>query len=448
MVTGARAKMTIGYQMGYRMRLYTGVYIAAAMGLFAVLFVPQGAASVAVGSTPAFMGAWTGLYVITIGLFVLQNGRVSYTDLIYFAVGLYAIFSALWSTNPMKTALYGGAFTMNALFVSQLLRHSNIDEIVTLIMRTIILLCAIGLVLSMVKVDVALYLDPHDRETIIGTHPVRGLFNHKITAGLYSAYGFVIAATTLKGVGRFGACALLTVFNLMTGSATGHLALVAGIGIFYITRFALSRHFSPTVFSGFLLVLSAIAGSLAWVVLPEVLSFLGRDPTLTGRTVLWSWGIGAGLERPLHGWGFVGYMGSQEAISYSASMGRFLSYEVPHFHNSYVQAFVELGAIGFAGYIALLFWSLRNAYSFALKYSSRGAAAVSMLVPLVAFSGMFINLFLKYNDFTTMFLLFTVMACRPVRLHSHSYENLRSHVTQNDLPIGGAVPTMYAPQGQ
>lgn len=366
-----------------------------------------------VGSTPPFVLAWTCLYAATILLFVRQRLRLKRVDLLFLLAGLFVVLSAFWSSNPLRSGIYGALLLMNALFVSQLIRKFDADTFVRLVVDTITLLCVIGLTLHIAGAELVSYYDPHGRTTIVGTDPIRGLFNHKITAGLYTAIGFALATATLSGLRKWFTCGVLLVFNVLTGSATGHFALVAGWSLSCVVRASLARRFSPTVFSTLLLLAILMIGPIMWLALPTLLEFLGRDPTLTGRTLLWAWGIDAGMQRPWLGWGYVGYIGSAEAIMYAQRLQRFVNYEVPHFHNSYVQAFVELGALGVVAYIFVLFMAMKRTYEAALKTRSRGFTGLAIIIPLIACAGMFMNLFIKYNSFVTMILLYSWLIYRP-----------------------------------
>ncbi|MFZ8379515.1 hypothetical protein ACO1LW_13610, partial [Staphylococcus aureus] len=68
-----------------------------------------------------------------------------------------------------------------------------------------------------------------------------------------------------------------------------------------------------------------------WWSWTDVLDFLGRDVTLTGRTILWNWGIEVWAQRPILGWGYGAYFATPEAAAFAQTIPEFRSWDVPHF---------------------------------------------------------------------------------------------------------------------
>ena len=86
----------------------------------------------------------------------------------------------------------------------------------------------------------------------------------------------------------------------------------------------------------------------------QILELFGKDATLTGRTYLWGQGYSLGMQHPGLGVGYAAFWvpGRPEAERfwyefYIASRSGF------HFHDTYVEIFVELGI---AGFLLLLSW--------------------------------------------------------------------------------------------
>jgi exopolysaccharide production protein ExoQ len=74
---------------------------------------------------------------------------------------------------------------------------------------------------------------------------------------------------------------------------------------------------------------------------------MGKDSTFTGRTYLWSQGIKDGLQRPFTGWGYQAFwvVGQPLAERYWYEYGMFDRAGF-HFHNLFINVFVELGFVG------------------------------------------------------------------------------------------------------
>lgn len=95
-----------------------------------------------------------------------------------------------------------------------------------------------------------------------------------------------------------------------------------------------------------------IGGLFTWGVsdAENILLSLGKDPSFTGRTLLWSALVDKIQERPLLGYGYVGFWHDTEGAS--AYVGKVLgtTYIPPHAHNGFFELLLAFGSIG-----ALLF---------------------------------------------------------------------------------------------
>ena len=98
-----------------------------------------------------------------------------------------------------------------------------------------------------------------------------------------------------------------------------------------------------------------------WRASTLLLGAFGKDSTLTGRTYLWAEGLAAAGAAPTFGTGYYAYwvQGFPEAERlweefYITSRSGF------HFHNTYIEALVELGVVGFA-LVALWLSGLQSA---------------------------------------------------------------------------------------
>jgi O-antigen ligase len=76
----------------------------------------------------------------------------------------------------------------------------------------------------------------------------------------------------------------------------------------------------------------------------SILGALGKDSTLTGRTLLWHFGLEAFNERPIIGHGYRGYWeGPTPAVLHlKAAIGQ----DLWHFHNNIVETLVAFGLLG------------------------------------------------------------------------------------------------------
>lgn len=112
------------------------------------------------------------------------------------------------------------------------------------------------------------------------------------------------------------------------------------------------------------------AGSVAWTMFDELVVLLGRDPTLTGRTVIWEAVLGGIASRPLHGYG-VGALW-HEGVDATADMWQLAGFPFYHAHNGYLDITAQAGVIGLALAMAVV---LRAAVNGIRSFASHPTAA-------------------------------------------------------------------------
>lgn len=383
--------------------IFARVYLAASMGLFAVVFSSQ---TSEVGAPDSrFVATWLLLYVLT-GFFAFRyRANVSTSDALVLSFAIFLATSYFWSGQPRQTLLYSISFCANIIFILTLRSVFSIDQVIEISLKTILIMCVFGLVANNIGYDVTRYVDIHDRLTFIGTEPIRGFFNHKITAGLYSVVGIIICYHMWHGWKRLVGINILFVFLLLTGSASAVGLLLIWLLCSACISISLRARLSPAVFiCSFLIAVSLIALA-SGLFMQEVLILLDRDPTLTGRTLLWSWGLNVGLDRPILGWGYFGYLGSEAAQEYARSIASFQTYEVPHFHNSYIQMFVDLGLVGLTIGITIPLAIVWRAYREALRDVNKLARLKLEIGLLLLLAAFFIHVFYKYNDFIAIIVM-------------------------------------------
>jgi exopolysaccharide production protein ExoQ len=138
----------------------------------------------------------------------------------------------------------------------------------------------------------------------------------------------------------------------MSRSATSVMSLTAMlsvlVGMYFVTRLPQGLRMPALVASIFAVatvIMFAVALDVSMV--DTILGGFGKNSTLTGRTYLWAEGIKNGMEMPWLGHGYVSFwvVGQPQAELYwhEFLIGNRSGF---HFHNLYVQTFVDLGAVG------------------------------------------------------------------------------------------------------
>ena len=161
--------------------------------------------------------------------------------------------------------------------------------------------------------------------------------------------GFTAAATAL-GAGML----------VMSRSGAALVALAVAV-MLLLPVFLYRRGHTVFVFSAGLL-LSALAAGLLYIdaagidIAESVLDSLGKDATLTGRTILWDFGMAAFEERPWLGFGYHAWWATQETAAETLRM--VVRFPLSMFHNSFLEVAVAFGVLGLIALGAVLLFVL------------------------------------------------------------------------------------------
>jgi O-antigen ligase len=216
-----------------------------------------------------------------------------------------------------------------------------------------------------------------------------------------------------RGKQRLAALATLPLLALIiakTASRGGVLALVVGMGVFILGQRGKRRVM--------LIVLAIIAAAGMWSFGPPVfrarllsMTELQNDynfSAYTGRKAVWSRARGYFLEHPITGVGYENFpVAEGETWERIGMAGKWSAA-----HNSYLQAFAELGMIGGCLFLALLLSAGRRAYALWKRSARRAALGIpdrpEMLAALMAFctSAYFLSHAYLWALFTLLGLIF------------------------------------------
>lgn len=190
-----------------------------------------------------------------------------------------------------------------------------------------------------------------------------------------------------------------------SNSKTGLLAV---IGVPLLLAFFSAFRARKTLYGAVAMSIVGGGAIVAWVGLENratIAQSLGKQPTLTGRTQVWSELLQELGRRPLHGFGFEAYWTGFGGPS--TGVLKRLGWVPAHAHNAFFQLWMEIGAIGFVLFLAIIVRLLVRGARVVRWY--RGAIGLfplvfGVLVVLVSITEPGIV-------FHNAFLLFLVPAC-------------------------------------
>lgn len=229
----------------------------------------------------------------------------------------------------------------------------------------------IAIVTSFIMVFVTPFGIHSDLADLIGDW--KGIFIHKNILAFNMVFSSLIClfyAKSHKGLKRVLSILFMLLSMVLlykSGSTTGLLICIASFVSFFslYKTFKFNKYllFSIFFFIGAFLL---ITGSLVSQNITSIFAFLGKDPTMTGRTVLWGEAIKSILQKPIFGYGYQGFWHS----SYSAHIDRLLNWEagIPHAHNGFIDIGLQFGLVG--GLLFLLMFV--NTLILSVKFIRRG----------------------------------------------------------------------------
>lgn len=270
----------------------------------------------------------------------------------YMGWGMFTIFFATWKgigVSTIITLVPGLVVVLSWLLCAPTRR--NLDRMLTGMLITVTVFSFIMLGRSAMtagRLGTTGGLDPND------------------FAGVIASTVPIALAFTMRKIGRqqilaIGALVILLMAISQTASRGGTVALVAGVGtLIFGMSFARSIGLS---------ILVLIGGFVLFQVGPPVfrervqsLFSLEQDYNMTadyGRIATWKRGIGYGLDRPITGVGIANFSTAEgERIVALGIRGQ-------HWytaHNTYIQAFAELGFVGLGILLAMLGLALARMY--------------------------------------------------------------------------------------
>lgn len=361
-------------------------------------------------NNPAYLALWVLLYgwaALLVGRDVLARGfNTGAVPLAAF--GVLALLSVCWSSGSGRTLIYATMLAANFLVGYALAVVLPPERFLKLLGA----LFAGLLVASLVLLVVAPGLVTNVRwgGGWIGDQQLSGVFAHKSDAGYYFAAlsllivhgGFLRDRIVTRGCLFIATVAAI----LMSNSAT---ALMAALMLNAILMIA--RRTGPV--GGYLLPAAVIGTVVFSVALPlidigNLVGFLGREASLTGRVPIWNAGLEFVAKKPLLGYGYGGFF---DLSTYSPAWDlwkQFAYFKTPHFHNSAIEILVSLGIVGLAAYIVVLavgFLVLGNR-----TVERHSADLLAALLVLFVISAAFDFTFIKHNAFATTLLAYACIA--------------------------------------
>ncbi len=299
---------------------------------------------------------WSLAYVCVIPIIAAHPNlylSIARRNLIFLAAGIFAIVSAFWSLMPSLSAYFGLLLLLNLVVGIVIVESVGISAVIRFIFWFGLIVQTASLFLGLAHSSVA--IDPSGN--------LCGLYASKNVLAMYACilqFSALLLVKWRPAISMVG-IAVAACNVLLSRSGTGALlfAFVSGVAIVcYVVVWRSRARF-------FLIGLGLILASLAGLAIifseisleTDILAAIGKDTTLTGRTILWDKAFQSFEEHPWLGLGYLSYWYSPQTEA--AEIWILTGQELYSFHNIYLDRLVDVGLMGlalFVGGLITLFW--------------------------------------------------------------------------------------------
>jgi exopolysaccharide production protein ExoQ len=261
-----------------------------------------------------------------------------------FAIAAFLLTSAFWSADPRLAITQGILYFFIVLGFIALVELWDADALICLVAK-VIAVCA---VLSLISSTHKAYGD------------FNGIFSQKNVLGQVMAAGVLAALhgwRTRRSPIYLMIVVLCATVAFLSQTTTSLLVIALFVAIDILGRLCLR--------GGGLRALGVVGAIIAAAVViffllneAMFLEMLGKDPTLTGRREFWPYVIDYIYQRPLFGWGYLGFWtpANPAATSITETIGR--EHEVwltlANAHNTLLEMLLEIGVVGTTFFVALM----------------------------------------------------------------------------------------------
>lgn len=305
------------------------------------------------------------IYVITFFLLLLRWKKTLYSiqngKLVTLSIGI-AVASVLWSFDPKMTLIRCVALIGTSLFGLYIATRYTFKEQMSIFAWTF------GLVIVF-SFATALILPKYGIMGGIHAGAWRGIYNHKNVLGkmmVLSSFIFLVQDVNrkkrlLNSLG-LGASIILLVCAKSSSAISGFVILLA---IFVVLK-TLRWRYEVMIPALLAILMVGVSGLLLVTQNMDVLfTAAGKDPTLTGRTDLWSWVLDSIWKHPWLGYGYGAFW--QESNSEAVLVRYAAGWDVPNAHNGLLDLWVDLGILGTIILLLSIFNTLMKSFSILRK---------------------------------------------------------------------------------
>ena len=358
-----------------------------------------------------------------------KNRAVVFKDRFLWIVLFFALASTLWSIDPQKTLRTGLMLLVITGFAVVLGVNYSWSEILSFFRLVLTAVLCASMVIRHTTMGV---VEESTLPWIIQGPPkgISGVVGHENALGPLMALNIILWFFYMFNKRKHSWLAVLPIilsFTLLVKTnsrgalLTFFITMIPLIWVIFVRRFGYNRALAATI------LFFWTAGGLSILLISNlelVMSFIGKDVTLTGRIGLWQI-LWERLIRP-HLFFGNGYAAFFQAGKYVGANTRFLvryigSFALGHAHNGYIQVLVDLGIVGLILFIVSLFRNIFEGIKYLFHTKEFNRIVPSILLTFFIFTNIAENRILTIGIYWILYVVISV------RL---SMESIRANVAK------------------
>jgi exopolysaccharide production protein ExoQ len=348
-----------------------------------------------------------------------------FRNLHLFSWPLIAMLSSLWSLTPGLSFYHGAQLLMTMLVGLVLRERFGLAAIAKLVWAALAIALVFSLAIGIANVP----------GTRMWHGEWMGIFAHKNMLGAAMTLLIYTSAALAWSGWRPRLCSVVAVLALYVllmsrsgGAIVTFLAVAAACVVLIAWRSGLRR---------LALLFTFIASGSAFAVimlidarespLTVLLDALGKDTTLSGRTVLWDFGMRQVEATPILGVGYKAFW--ETPATSSAYLRHWMGQDLWTFHNNFIDVLVALGAVGLIAFAIGLAVSLANALiRFSAHRSPINAWALLFLVHVLLVSVAEDLLFYNHSLYQVLLVIVGVRLSKTVAVADTPMARMGAHL--------------------
>lgn len=316
---------------------------------------------------------------------------------------LFAVASLAWTADFALSLRRAGSLCLTTAFAFWLVFNFSAKELFKVVIFASISIIIVNFLVIQVDPIRGIHQVFDEDKSSRHAGSWRGLFGHKNDFGRLVALStsFLVLGFAFSVGGRMGRWLLVPVLGiavlLVMKSNSSQAVLLIGTVPMAVILLLFMRNFSPSARSLIILValpVAIFAALSAQLLFEYVLHLLGRDPTLTGRTIIWEGVIlGMGNNSLLGG----GYGAGWEVVG--PRVTALTGAELGHAHNGFLDLAVDIGWLGLGMTVFFMVWLGVVAFGNLMRGIHPEISAMALTVVLFALIGNVAgSFFLKHNS--------------------------------------------------